>query len=206
MRNVRKNIVLTAILLALTVQAIQGGQTVEFDFARLSDKGREAYTTLQSATMFRLGPVGFTGETSAEELALQDLLSEGSAVEALRSLCRSATAAGSLYALMGLRNRDTEVFSQEIRLYRDRFEKSEKSSESIHTERSEKSSPATHKEQIETSLRLSPYMQAGLGTILTQQGCLIIPEQQESILSRLERGIYSVGFGNLTVRELNPPK
>ena len=208
MRNAKfaiRNIALGLILLALTVQAIQGGQTLEFDMSRLSDKGREAYSRLQSATMFRLGPVGFTGETSPEELALQSLLSEGDAVESLRSLCRSGTAAGSLYGLMGLRKRDAKVFEEELRLYRARLEQIEKSSQPPSSEQIEKSPKPVSSEQIEKSPRSFPNMQAGPGTILTQQGCLIIPEQQESILRKLEWGIYVVGFGGQP-RTLGPPK
>ena len=196
MRNAKfaiRNIALGLILLGLTVQAIRGGQTLEFDMSRLSDKGREAYFRLQSATMFRLGPVGFTGETSPEELALQSLLSEGDAVESLRSLCRSGTAAGSLYGLMGLRKRDIRVFKEELQLYRDRLEQIEKSSQ------------PTPPEQIEKSPLPFPYMHEGPGTVLTQQGCLVIPEQQESILRKLEWGIYVVGFGGQPLT-LGPPK
>ena len=196
MRNAKlaiRNIALGLILFGLTVQAIQGGQTLEFDMSRLSEKGREAYFRLQSAIMFRLGPVGFTGETSPEELALQSLLSEGDAVESLRSLCRSGTAAGSLYGLMGLRKRDIRVFKEELQLYRDRLEQIEKSPQ-----------PASS-EQIGKRQLPFPSMQAGPGTILTQQGCLVIPEQQESILRKLEWGIYVVGFGGQPLT-LGPPK
>ena len=205
MRNVRKNIILTATLLALTVQAIQGRQTLEFDMSRLSEKGREAYFRLQSATMFRLGPVGFTGETSPEELALQSLLSEGDAVESLRSLCRSGTAAGSLYGLMGLRKRDIRVFKEELQLYRDRLEQIEKSSQPAPPEQIEKSPQPASSEQIGKRQLPFPSVQAGPGTILTQQGCLVIPEQQESILRKLEWGIYVVGFGGQPLT-LGPPK
>jgi hypothetical protein len=55
--------------------------------------------------------------------------------------------------------------------------------------------------KIEKSLPSSPS-----GTVLTQVACLVISEQQESILSRLERGIYVAGFGIITIPALSPPK
>ena len=190
----RRNILLASILLGLAVPAVQGRQKLEFDLSRLSERGRVAYARLQGAVMFRIGPVGFAGETSLEELALQNLLYEGEAIEALRSLCRNATTAGTLYGLLGLRTLDIKAFEQEVRLYRDRSQQIEKSSRPIPSE------------QIEKRSQSFPYMEAGPGTVLTQTGCLVIPEQQESILRKLEMGICCWVFGNVPRRELSPPK
>ena len=192
-KRLRRNIVLASILLGLAAPAVQGRQSLEFDLSRLSERGRDAYSRLQTATMFRMGTVGFAGETSSEEQALQNLLYETEAIGALKSLCRSARAAGSLYAFVGLRTRDIKTFEEEVRLYRARSEQKRERSE--HLEESPRSSPWIVAE-----------LEAGPGTVLTQSGCLVMPQQIESILRRIEMGIYYGGFGNVTTRELSLPK
>ena len=189
-----RSIVLASILLGFSVPAVQGRQSLEFDLSRLSERSRDAYAKLQSAIMFRIGPVGIAGETSPEEVALQNLLYDGESTEALRSLCRTASTAGTLYALIGLRIRDIKAFEQELQLYRDR------------SEASEKRLPPVHSEQIESRLPSLPSIEAGPGIVLTQSGCLIMPEQKESLLRKIESGVYGGGSGMITIRELSPPK
>ena len=133
--------------------------------------------------MFGIGPVGYAATRSPEELALRELLSDVEAIPALRSLCRNATAAGRLYALLGLRLRDLNAFQEEARLYRDRREPKEKSQTDILV------------------------IEDGPGTVLTQTGCLVIPEQQESILRQIEVGVYGDwGPGVLPIPPFRPSR
>jgi hypothetical protein len=87
MRNAKlvRKIVVASVLLGLAVPSVLGRQSLEFNLSLLSEKGRNAYSVLQSATMFRIGPVGFAGEMSPEELALQNLMYESLGIEALRA-------------------------------------------------------------------------------------------------------------------------
>ena len=179
----RRAIAFAWILLGLSVPGVAGCQSLEFNLQLLSERGRGAYATLHGAIMFRIGAVGFMGETSPEELALRDLVNDVEAIPALRSLCRNATTAGRLYALLGLRIRDINAFQEEALLSRDSSE---------------------HKEKSPTD---SLAIEDGPGAVLTQTGCLVIPEQQESILRKIEVGVYGgASLGTRPVPILRPSK
>jgi hypothetical protein len=78
-------------------------------------EGRTAYETLRAAPQFATGQVGSEGETSAQEIALNNLLSEPDAPADLRRLLAEATRAGQLYALWGLavlRDKEFEKLSE----------------------------------------------------------------------------------------------
>ena len=168
-----KTITFVALLVVLIGPRVQASQSVEFNLQLLSERSREAYFTLQGAIMFRMGSVGFMGTTSPEESALRDLLYDIEAIPALKSLSRNATTAGRLYALLGLRIRDINAFREEAQLYRERSEQDRDRSE-----------------PVEKSPRDVLVIEDGTGSVLTQSGCLVIPEQQESILRKIELGVY----------------
>ena len=88
-------------MVALLNVVTGASQSPEFKNEQLSPKGRAAFNKLFSACIFRIGGVGYSGETSKEELALYDLLEEEQAVQALRSLVSSGSYEGGLYGLLG---------------------------------------------------------------------------------------------------------
>jgi hypothetical protein len=91
----------------------------EFDVAKLSDDGRNAYQKLLNVRLFAIGGVGFGAQTSTGELALHVLLNEKEATAALKSLVHDATPEGSLYGLLGLRLSNLAVFKVEVENYQE---------------------------------------------------------------------------------------
>jgi hypothetical protein len=71
-------------------------------------------TTLRSVDSFAIGGVGVAGTMSAGERALRQILKEPDAVSRLESLIPNATAAGKLYALLGLRARDRAAYERAL--------------------------------------------------------------------------------------------
>jgi hypothetical protein len=69
---------------------------------------------LDSPGMFALGGIGAAGTMSAGERALRDVLHEPNAVARLESLLSSASPAGKLYALLGLRLRDRAAYERAL--------------------------------------------------------------------------------------------
>ena len=84
---------LTALLIIVALFSVVTHATRSEVFRReqLSPKGQRVYNRLVSACIFRVGGVGYAGETSDEELALYDVLEEDQAIEALKSLVASGT-------------------------------------------------------------------------------------------------------------------
>jgi len=182
--------ILASILLTLAVPSVEGRQSHEFDLSRLSERGREAYSRLQTAIIFRIGPVGFAAQTSSEELALQELMSEGEAIGALKSLCRNATTVGSLYALLGLSSRDVNAFREQVQLYRSRSDEDRRRTE-----------------DLEKRSQRFPGLVTPTGEVPVQNGCIVMQEQIEAILNLIEQGGYHLGtYGSLNTRQPSPPR
>lgn len=116
----RKYLPFAAIMIVLSFNLIQASQKSGFEFYALSMKGHTAYKKLLSASIFRVGGVGWAGVTSQEELALYDLLREEKAVEALNSLVRDATYEGALYGLLGLSLTSVADFNRAVEVYKAR--------------------------------------------------------------------------------------
>lgn len=76
--------------------------------ARTDDSG------LQSAASFALGGVGYAGTMSAGERALREILKQPDAVTRLEGLLLTASPAGKLYALLGLRVRDHAAYQRAL--------------------------------------------------------------------------------------------
>ncbi len=95
-------------------------QKPKFDIERLSPKGQAAYQKLFSADIFRAGGVGYSGETSEEELALYDLLDGSEAVEALNNLVGNGSHEGGLYGLLGLSITNVGEFNRAVEVYKSR--------------------------------------------------------------------------------------
>jgi hypothetical protein len=77
-------------------------------------RAAEAATELQSAGSFALGGIGVAGTMSAGERALRELLKEPDALTQLEKLVSSASPAGKLYALLGLRIRDRAAYERAL--------------------------------------------------------------------------------------------
>ena len=69
---------------------------------------------LQNAGSFALGGIGVAGTMSAGERALREVLKTHDAVTRLEALLQSASPAGKLYALLGLRIRDRAAYERAL--------------------------------------------------------------------------------------------
>jgi hypothetical protein len=142
-------------------------QQAKFAEERLSPKGRAAYQKLFSADIFRVGSVGYSGETSEEELALYDLLSEEEAIEALESLVGDGSYEGGLYGLLGLSVTDVGKFNRAVEVYKSREPPAER--------------------------RMS-HSFAGLivppGKVATQSGCIIEADDWLKVVRNIQSGRY----------------
>jgi hypothetical protein len=74
----------------------------------------ESATRVESAESFALGGIGIAGTMSAGERALRAVLEKADAVAQLEALLPSATPAGKLYALLGLRIRDRAAYNRAL--------------------------------------------------------------------------------------------
>ncbi|MEY2528231.1 MAG: hypothetical protein QOJ05_321 [Verrucomicrobiota bacterium] len=77
-----------------------------------------AEENLAKASMFALGGIGVAGTMSQGERALRELLEKPDAVAQLERLLTSATPAGRLYALLGLRVKDRAAYQRALEKYR----------------------------------------------------------------------------------------
>ena len=69
---------------------------------------------LETTSMFALGGIGVAGTMSSGERALRELLEKPDAVARLERLVTSASPAGQLYALLGLRVKDRASYDRAI--------------------------------------------------------------------------------------------
>ena len=83
-------------------------------FSTLSRAGAESGSNLRSAGSFALGGIGVAGTMSSGERTLRELLKQPDAVAQLEALISSASPAGKLYALLGLRIRDRAVYERAL--------------------------------------------------------------------------------------------
>lgn len=75
-------------------------------------------TGLQKTTTFALGGVGYAGVMSDGERTLREILKESDAPRRLESVLPNASAAGQLYAFLGLRLRDRAAYERALEKYR----------------------------------------------------------------------------------------
>jgi hypothetical protein len=75
-------------------------------------------TALQKTMTFALGGVGYAGTMSEGERTLREVLKEPDATRRLESVLPNASAAGQLYALLGLRMRDRAAYQRALEKYR----------------------------------------------------------------------------------------
>lgn len=171
----KRNLILFAGILLLSVFAAQAQSNSKFDSLSLSEAGQKSYEKLLSAAIFRIGAVGEFGITSKEELALHNLLKEKNALEALISLGEQAAPEGSLYALLGFRFKDENLFKSEIEKYKSLPEPLER-------------------ENAVFEIKIQK------GFVLTQSGCKLIREKRLQVITQIEAGKYDEAF-KLSERE-----
>src|SRR5262245_24601285 len=140
----------------------------EFKLEQLSTKGRIAYSKLEAACVFRIGPVGYGAQTSKEELALYDLLEEDHALAALKSLVKTGSYEAGLYGLVGLSIRDHGEFNRAVEVYKAR---------KVRPESQETSSALCLLATDET-------------TVATQSGCIIDVEPREKVVTAIQSGRF----------------
>jgi hypothetical protein len=73
--------------------------------------------SLRKTDSFALGGVGVAGTMSEGERALREVLKQSDAVARLESILPEASAAGQLYALLGLRARDRDAYQRALPKY-----------------------------------------------------------------------------------------
>lgn len=163
----KKAITLFAIAITLNVCVAYAGQKSEFNIEHLGLKGRAAYRKLFSAGIFRVGGVGYGGQTSEEELALYDLLAEKEVIEALKSLVNDASYEGGLYGLLGLSVTNVEEFNSAVEVYKSRLEP-----------------PARQMKEPFSDLTV------GKGEVTTQSGCVILSYDWLKVVQNIQSGYY----------------
>lgn len=166
-RHWRVALLLAWVSCVLVAGQIGLAQSEEFNLGQLSPKGRIAYSTLAKSCIFRIGRVGFSGETSKEELALYDLLEDAHAVEAFRSLVKTGSYEGGLYGLLGLSIIDREEFNRAVVIYKARKERPE----------------------WQESGSFECFRATG-ATVTTESGCIIFTAQRDEIVSAIQSGRY----------------
>jgi hypothetical protein len=72
---------------------------------------------LRKTDSFALGGIGVAGTMSEGERALREVLKQSDAVARLESILPDASAAGQLYALLGLRARDRDAYQRALAKY-----------------------------------------------------------------------------------------
>jgi hypothetical protein len=73
---------------------------------------------LRKTSTFAMGGVGYAGIMSEGERTLREILKEADAPRRLESVLPNASAAGKLYALIGLRLRDRAAYERALEKYR----------------------------------------------------------------------------------------
>lgn len=164
----KRFLTLVVFYIALSGAQISSAQSEEFNREQLSPRGRVAYSKLAAACVFRVGGVGYSGQTSKEELALYDLLEEAQALAALKSLVKTGSYEGGLYGLLGLSIRDHGEFNRAVEIYKARKNLPER--------------PETG--SIECLLATTDE------TVGTQSGCILDVEPREKIVSAIQSGRY----------------
>lgn len=111
--------VATLVFLVIFPVILASGQTKcsAPDSYDLSEAGKRAYAALQSETLFALGGIGYSGETSEGENALRVLLDESSSESAFLKLSNSDAGAGGLYGMIGLKTLKSSCFDDAYKAY-----------------------------------------------------------------------------------------
>ena len=79
-----------------------------------SEEHGNAEAVLQKTALFALGGIGVAGTMSEGERALREVLKESDVAVRLEKLVSNSSAAGQLYALIGLRLRDRAAYQRAV--------------------------------------------------------------------------------------------
>jgi hypothetical protein len=176
----RNNFFLLVISLIFVFQT--NAQSKEFDESVLSETGKIAYQTLLKADKYALFGVGFGGETSEGESALDVLVEEKNAIPALAQLIVKATPEGAIYALVGLKMLDCECLKEQLKIFKAMPEPEQR--------------------------KLNQYESIDKGYIRTQSGCIISSEKKQNLIEEIESGkIVQIKVSNYKAKknsEKNP--
>ena len=165
--NMKKTLYFSIVIMLLCGHIVASSQTADFKREQLSPKGRMAYEKLLSTCIFRVGGVGYSGQTSTEELALYELLEEQSSVEALKSLVAVGTYEGALYGLLGLSLRNNAEFNRAVDSYKAR-----------------KDRPECQRTGVFEFLNTTGEM------VTTQSGCIMTAEVRTKVVTDMQSGRY----------------
>lgn len=135
----------------------------DFDAAKLSEKGREAYRIVRETEIFALGGVGVAGTTSPVEKAVRALIAEKHGAEALADLTGHATPEGKLMALYGLRCAAPAVYKVKL---------------------------AAVRALAEPPAREDQNRKIGDGYVTVMSGCEIMPEPWADVLNQVASATY----------------
>lgn len=159
---------LILVLFGFGLVTAQAQERKDFDSVTLSEAGIIAYKKLLIAGVFSIGGVGYGGEISESEEAMEVLLSEQNAIAAFKSLVTNATAEGGLYGLAGLYVKDLQLFKDESAVYKKRDLPADR-----------KVTPP-YGEMIEISE----------GFVVVQSGCIVGSESATKIIAAIETGKF----------------
>jgi hypothetical protein len=84
----------------------------------VADSGLKSLRVIEDAGSFSLGGVGVAGTMSAGERALREVVSRTDAVYQLEAVLPTASPAGKLYALLGLKIRDRAAYERALEKFR----------------------------------------------------------------------------------------
>jgi hypothetical protein len=163
------------VLLALAIVGLvsstpaYANQKTDFDATRLTEAGRKAYEKLLNSTVFRVGGVGYSGSMSLETDLLRTVLREENATEALRSLVENGSPEGSLYGLVGLHVKSSELFEKELKHLR--------------------SKPVLPAREV--SFSVNETISLASGEVFIQEGCLWMQMSLQQVLARIDEGQYA---------------
>jgi len=115
------------LILSLIVFSLQtNAQDKIFDESVLSESGKQAYQRLLKVELFALGGIYSSAQTSDGEIALDILIEEREAISSLKSLVKSATPEGGLYALFGLRKLKSDSLKEYLKIFKEKPELAER--------------------------------------------------------------------------------
>lgn len=113
-----KEMVSVALILVIVMLsgfvAVASGQQTTFNKSALTFQGQRAFDELRRIKLFAIGGIGYGGETSKGELALDVLIEEKESLEAFKQLIQNGTTEGAMYGLFGLRMLRCDCFDKEF--------------------------------------------------------------------------------------------
>ena len=111
---VRTGKLISLLMTMVVIANIAFPQQSTFERSALTVNGQRAFDELRGIKLFAVGGIGYGGETSQGELALDVLIEEKSSAKAFKELIRDGTTEGAMYGLFGLRMLGCDCFNKEF--------------------------------------------------------------------------------------------